>query len=84
MGIKTIPLSRLEADLQKTLSDCADSGSTIVVELPDQRLVAIQSLDSLGDDGLIDDLLESNPAFRAMVARSKAGTRKPFPVAPAP
>jgi hypothetical protein len=45
MGIKTIPLSRLEADLRGTLNECADSGSTVVVELPDQRLVAIRPLD---------------------------------------
>jgi len=28
MAIKTIPLSRLEADLNKTLNECADSGQT--------------------------------------------------------
>jgi hypothetical protein len=52
------------------------------VELPDQRLVAIQALESVEDDSLIDDLLQSNPAFRALVARSKAGPRKPFTPAP--
>lgn len=41
MAIKTIPLSRLETDLRTTLNECADSGQTFVVELPDQRLVAI-------------------------------------------
>jgi hypothetical protein len=48
MAIKTIPLSRLETDLEKTLDECAESGQTLVVELPDQRLLAIQPLDSGG------------------------------------
>ncbi len=37
MAIKTIPLSRLETDLAKTLNECAESGQTLVVEMPDQR-----------------------------------------------
>jgi hypothetical protein len=78
MGIKTIPLSRLEADLRGTLSECADSGQAIVVELPDQRLIAIQGVDTSQDDSLVDDLLQSNPAFQALVARSRATPRKPF------
>ena len=45
MAIKTIPLSRLEADLTKTLNECADSGQTVVVEMPDQHLLAIRPLD---------------------------------------
>lgn len=79
MAIKTIPLNRLEADLEKTLNECAESGETVVVEMPNQRLLAIQSLDPREDDSLIDDLLASNPKFRALVAKSKAGPRKPFP-----
>ena len=78
MAIKTVPLSHLETDLQQTLNDCADSGQTVVVELPDHRLLAIQSLDPQDDDNLIDELLESNPEFRRLVTQSKAGTRKPF------
>lgn len=78
MGIKTIPLSRLETDLRKTLDECADSGQTVVVEMPDQRLLAIQSLDPLEDDSLTDELLASNPRFQELVTRSKRGTRKPF------
>jgi hypothetical protein len=78
MAIKTIPLSRLETDLQKTLNECAESGETVVVEMPDQRLLAIQSLDPQGDDTLIDELLESNPKFQSLVAKSKASPRKPF------
>jgi hypothetical protein len=80
VDIKTIPLDRLEADLRGTLSECADSGSIMVVELPGQRLIAIQSLEGTEDDDLVNELLASNPAFRAMVARSKAGPRKPFPL----
>ena len=78
MAIKTIPLSRLEADLRGTLNECADSGEAVVVELPDQRLIAIQPLDPSEDDSLMDELLESIPTFRALVAKSKASPRKPF------
>ena len=78
MAIKTIPLSRLETDLKKTLTECAESGETVVVEMPDQRLLAIHSLDSHEDDSLIDELVASNPEFQALVAKSKASPRKPF------
>ena len=83
MAIKTIPLSRLETDLKKTLNECADSGQTVVVQMPDERLLAIQPLDPREDDSLIDELLASDPRFAALVAKSKAGPRKPFsPKAP--
>ena len=75
MAIKTIPLSLLETDLEKTLNECAESGQTLVVELRDQRLLAIQSLDPNEDDSLIDELLESNPKFQRLVAKSKASPR---------
>ena len=78
MAIKTIPLSRLVTDLQKTLHECAESGETVVVELPDHRLLAIQSLEPREEDSLIDDLLQANPQFQALVAKSKASPRKPF------
>jgi hypothetical protein len=52
------------------------------VELPDQRLVAIQPLDATEDDDLINELLESNPRFRELVAKSKTEPRKPFPLEP--
>jgi len=80
MDIKTIPLSQLQADPMGALSECADSESIVVVELPDHRLIAIQSLDATDDDDLIDELLASNPRFRDLVAKSKAGPRKPFPL----
>jgi hypothetical protein len=78
MGIKTIPLSRLEADLGGTLSECADSGQAFILELPGDRFVAIQPLEPGEDDALVSELLESNTAFQALVAKSKAGPRKPF------
>ena len=46
------------------------------------RLVAIHPLDPAADDDLTDDLLASNPAFRALVAKSAASPRKPFTPAP--
>jgi len=36
-------------------------------------------LDPSEDDSLIDELLESNPAFRTLLAKSKASPHKPFP-----
>jgi len=78
MATKTIPFSRLETDLAKTLSECAESGQTLVVQLPDQRLFAIQSLDANDDDSLMDELLAFNPKFQSLVAKSKASPRKPF------
>ena len=80
MAIKTIPLSRLETELKKTLDECADSGETVVVEMPDQRLLAIQPLDPREDDTLMDELLAANPKFQALVAKSKASPRKPFAI----
>lgn len=78
MANKTIPLSRLEMELHKILNECAKSGETVVVELPDQRLLAIQPLEPQGDDSLIDELIQTNPKFQALVAKSKASPRKPF------
>jgi hypothetical protein len=79
MSIKLIPLSRLEADPRGTLSECLDSGEALVVELPDHRLVSIRGLEPDEDDDLVDRLIETNPAFRALVQKSKASPRKPFP-----
>jgi hypothetical protein len=78
MAIKTIPLSRLETDLRKTLNECAETGETVVVEMPDQRLLAIQSLDPQEDDTLMDELLAANPKFQQLVEKSKRSPRKPF------
>jgi hypothetical protein len=82
VDIKTVPLHRLETDPRGTLTECADTGTVMVVELPDRRLVAIQSLDASEDDDLVNELLASDPAFRAMVEKSKAGPRRPFPLVP--
>ena len=82
MSIKLIPLSRLEADPRGTLSECLDSGGVLVVELPDHRLVSIRSLEPDEDDDLVDRLSESNPEFRALVEKSKASPRRPFPTPP--
>ena len=80
MPITTIPLSRLETELAKTLNECAESGQTVVVEMPDQRLLTIQPLDPQEDDTLMDELLASNSKFQALVAKSKASPRKRFAV----
>jgi len=78
MSIKVITLSRLMADPGRTLAECLDSGEPLVVELPDRRLVSIRGLEPDDDDDLVDRLLESNAAFRALVEKSKASPRKPF------
>jgi hypothetical protein len=78
MAIRTIPLSHLETDLKKTLNECAESGETVIIEMPDQRLLAIQPLDPQEEDELIDELLATNPRFQALVAKAKASPRKPF------
>ena len=77
MGVKTVPLSQLEADPRGTLSACVDSGQAYVIELPEHRLAAIQGLDAAEDDCLTSDLIESNAEFRALLAKSKAAPRKP-------
>ncbi len=79
MSTKVIPMSRFEATAAATLVASADSGEAIVVELADGRLMAIQPLDPTDDDDtLVSDLIEHNPAFRALVARAKAEPRRPF------
>ncbi len=78
MAIKTIPLSRLKTELTETLNECVDSGETVVVEMPDHRLVAIQPFDPADDESLVDDLLANDPRFQDLIAKSKAGPRKPF------
>ncbi len=78
MRTKLIPLSQFEEDVRGILAECSQSGQSFVVELPDHSLVAIQSLEPTEDDSLVSELLESNPAFRALMAKSKASSRKPF------
>jgi hypothetical protein len=78
VAIKTIALNRLETDLKKTLDECAESGQTVVVEMPDQQLLAIHLLELWEDDNLMDELLESDPKFQDLVAKSKASPRKTY------
>ena len=80
MNIEVIPLSELQTDTPGLLAKCCDSGQAVVVELPDHRLVAIQPLDiDDEDDSLVSDWIETNAAFRALLERSRASARKPFP-----
>ena len=58
--------------------ECAVSGETVVVEMPDQPLLTIQRLDPDEDDNLMNELLCENPRFQALVVESKASPRKPF------
>jgi len=78
VNIKTIPLSRLETELQATLNECADTGVTVIVELQGQRHVSIQSLEPDEDDDLVNRLIETNPKFRELLAKAKAGPTVPF------
>lgn len=80
MDTKLIPLSKLEADTQGMLSECCDTGQALIVELPDHRFVTIHSLEPADDDSATSELLETNAAFRALVEKSKAGPRRPFPL----
>jgi hypothetical protein len=79
MDTKVIPLSDLQADTEGILSRCCDSGQSLVVELPNHGLVSIRPVES--DDDLANDLIENNPAFRALLEKSLASGRKPFPFA---
>jgi len=78
--MKTVPVSVMEADPRATLTECASSGSALIVELPGDRFVAVEPLEPGDDDSLVSELIESDPAFRALIARSKSATRSPFPV----
>ncbi|HKI33036.1 MAG TPA: AbrB/MazE/SpoVT family DNA-binding domain-containing protein [Gemmataceae bacterium] len=44
-----------------------------------RRLVGIQSLEAEEHDSLVDELLQSDPAFQTLVAKSQASPRRPFP-----
>jgi hypothetical protein len=77
MDTKTIPLSELQADQEGVLHRCLDVRQVLVVELPDRRFIAIQPLLE-SDDNLTDELIENNPAFREMLAKSLASLRELF------
>jgi hypothetical protein len=78
MSIEVISLSHLQTDLNRVLNDCCDSGRGVVVELPDHRMVTIQPIEPDEDDLLVDNLIESNAAFRSLLEKSKSSPRKPF------
>ena len=78
MDTKVISLSDLQVDPAGVLSRCYDTGQPVVVELPNHGLVSIQPVES--DDDLVNDLIEHNPAFRALLEKSLAGPRVPFPL----
>ena len=82
MAIETMTLSHLSANLGATLSECADSGRVLVVELPDNRFVSIQPVHGLAEN-LTDKLLETNDRFRQLVADSAASTRTLLDLDPA-
>lgn len=80
MSTEVIPLRELEAAAEKYLAACCDTGNSLVVELPDQRRVTIQPLDE--DDDLVNELIQHNPEFQALLAKSLASPKKPFPFLP--
>jgi len=79
MDIEVIPLSQLQTDTAGLLAKCCDSGQSVVVELPDHRFVAIQPLEAGDeDDSLVNNLIDTNAAFRELLGKSGASPRKPF------
>lgn len=76
MATKIIPLHELTAHTERYLKDCCDSGEALVVQLPDQRRVTVSPFDA--DDDLVDDLIQHDEEFRALLAKSAASPRKPF------
>jgi hypothetical protein len=74
MGAKVIPLSDLRADPEGVLRRCYDSGQTLVVELPDGGSISIRPVEE--DDDLVNQLIEHNPAFRELLAKSIASPRE--------
>jgi hypothetical protein len=77
MDTKVIPLSELQADPEGVLRRCYDSGQPLVVELPDRGLISLRPIEE--DDDLVNQLIEHNPAFRELLAKSLDGPREPFP-----
>jgi hypothetical protein len=76
MDTKVIRIEELEANLRGNLEKCYNSGEALVVELPGHGLLTIQPADE--DDDLVNELIEHNEAFRAMLAKSAVSPRKPF------
>jgi hypothetical protein len=76
MDTKVIPLRDLQSDTEGYLQRCLETGESLIIQLPDSRFVAIQPLDD--DDDLVNELIEHNEAFRSLLAKSAASSRKPF------
>src|SRR5687768_6287651 len=76
MDTPVISFHELQSDTEKHLRQCCDTGQTLVVELPDRREVSIEPVQP--DDDLVDELIATNPAFRAMLEKSAASLTKPF------
>lgn len=76
MSTKVIPLTDLQANVERLLNDCCDTGSPLVVEMPDHRLISIQPVEQ--DDDLVDRLIAQNPRFQELLSKSAAGPCKPF------
>ena len=79
MDARVIPPSDLQADPEGVLGRCFDSGEPLIAELPDRGLLSIRPVDP--DDDLVNDLIENNPSFRALLAKSIASPREPSPFA---
>jgi hypothetical protein len=79
MDTKIIHLSEFQADPEGVLNRCYDLGQSLVVELPNRGLISIQPVDA--GDSLVDDLIEHDLAFRALLAKSLASPREPYPFA---
>ncbi len=77
MDTKVIPLSDRQADAEGVLRRCYDAGQTLVIELPDRGLISIQPLEE--NDDLVNQLIDHNPSFRELLAKSLASPREPFP-----
>jgi hypothetical protein len=82
MDMKVILLRELQTDTEGYLRRCLESGESFVVQLPDSGLVAIQPIEQ--NDDLVNELIERDSAFRALLAKSAASPRKPFQPAIAP
>ena len=77
MDTKVISLSDLQADPEGVLRRCYDSGEPLVVELPERGMVSIRAVEE--DDDLVNQLIEHDPAFRELLAKSITSPREPFP-----
>ena len=79
MDIEVTSLSQLLEAPEDLLSRYTGPDRTLVVELPDHRLVAIQLLEPDDEEGsLVSDLLETDARFWALVERSRMSPRKDF------